>query len=39
MKCDYCKKGRPKFWNRYGKFCDVECYRKWMETKRGGHKA
>lgn len=32
MKCDYCGKGRPKLWNKDGKFCDEECYRKWRGT-------
>ena len=33
MKCDYCGKGRPKLWNKDGKFCDKECYRKWVHER------
>lgn len=30
MKCDYCGKGRPKLWNKDGKFCNESCYQEWL---------
>lgn len=31
MECDFCGQGRPKLFNKDGKFCDVLCYQGWKD--------
>lgn len=38
VKCTYCRKGRPKLWNKDGGFCNETCYENWRYQQRKAKK-